>query len=551
MDLRTCVIPPGCFRYGVHKPHYRVQNQRTNDFITPLGTEPDGEPCWNRANFPVSSVEVEQADTIYEIANPFPFRGTTYIAKSWADANAADPGRIRLPEAADVSFCRVIKQWREQGIMNEVPPEKIFASLPEQMMLSLAVTSTDPDDLVYLAHLCCEFEGKIEVGNPRGLRYQRTNDGRTKPHITNWAVFEALANNPSLPNPYKQVMVLKPGAQGGSEIVGEWRAPDGTSHVFEYLRRNSYIPWGHYAANMAHDAVRYRIQDLTPADITGMRHLYYQRTYIRMCEQLGLPSPVERKALSVSELETLRLSIQGALSAGKNTRAPALDATLWGWNFGFDFSPSRYRLHASHQQIHQQFAMVPRSVTMEKSTGASHETTDGGYLAFGGSDLLHDFIIAYRSQTHRSFFSDYFQAIRTNRRMDGREDRESGLIIHEDKNVLVFVPKAQTSQWEIQLVTSMPIGNILEADTVVRDSLDHAMFITMKILSRLGATMITTIEYASRFHAGNKDFHLLYAFLPKLPESPGAFSEAQLRWINGHYPEDFAEACRRSFRECF
>jgi len=38
---------------------------------------------------------------------------------------------------------------------------------------------------------------------------------------------------------------------------------------------------------------------------------------------------------------------------------------------------------------------------------------------------------------------------------------------------------------------------------------------------------------------------LLYAFLPRLPESPGAFSEAQLRWINGHYPEDFAAACRR------
>ena len=38
--------------------------------------------------------------------------------------------------------------------------------------------------------------------------------------------------------------------------------------------------------------------------------------------------------------------------------------------------------------------------------------------------------------------------------------------------------------------------------------------------------------------------HLLYVFLPRLPESPGGFSEAQLRWINGHYPEDFAAACR-------
>jgi len=42
---------------------------------------------------------------------------------------------------------------------------------------------------------------------------------------------------------------------------------------------------------------------------------------------------------------------------------------------------------------------------------------------------------------------------------------------------------------------------------------------------------------------------LLYAFLPRLPESPGAFSEAQLRWINGHYPEDFAASCRRRLPE--
>ncbi len=48
----------------------------------------------------------------------------------------------------------------------------------------------------------------------------------------------------------------------------------------------------------------------------------------------------------------------------------------------------------------------------------------------------------------------------------------------------------------------------------------------------------------SDFDSMDSDQRLLYAFLPKLPESPGAFSEAQLRWINGHYPEDFALACR-------
>jgi len=42
---------------------------------------------------------------------------------------------------------------------------------------------------------------------------------------------------------------------------------------------------------------------------------------------------------------------------------------------------------------------------------------------------------------------------------------------------------------------------------------------------------------------------LLYAFLPKLPWSMGGFSEAQGRFICGHYPEDFAVACRRQLRE--
>ena len=43
--------------------------------------------------------------------------------------------------------------------------------------------------------------------------------------------------------------------------------------------------------------------------------------------------------------------------------------------------------------------------------------------------------------------------------------------------------------------------------------------------------------------------HLLYASLHKLPESPGVFSEVQLRWINGHYPEDFVIAARARLAE--
>ena len=56
--------------------------------------------------------------------------------------------------------------------------------------------------------------------------------------------------------------------------------------------------------------------------------------------------------------------------------------------------------------------------------------------------------------------------------------------------------------------------------------------------------MITVIEFSKRFDIADRDQRLHYSFLPRLPESSGAFSEAQQRWINGHYPEDFAAACR-------
>ena len=69
------------------------------------------------------------------------------------------------------------------------------------------------------------------------------------------------------------------------------------------------------------------------------------------------------------------------------------------------------------------------------------------------------------------------------------------------------------------------------------------------MLGAMGARMITTIEYSKSVVDSDADQRLLVSFLPRLPESPGAFSEAQLRWINGHYPEDFALACRRHLPE--
>jgi galactose-1-phosphate uridylyltransferase len=158
--------------------------------------------------------------------------------------------------------------------------------------------------------------------------------------------------------------------------------------------------------------------------------------------------------------------------------------------------------------------------------------------------MIHDFITAYRVETGQHFFKDYIRAIRSNIRMDGQTEKEKSLIIYEDDHVMLFVPKAQTSQWEVQLMTLGNIGNILEADKNVRASLDHAMLVCMTMLENMGAKMVTTIEYSSRFDSDDDDQRLLYSFLPKLPESPGAFSEAQLRWINGHYPEDFAAFCR-------
>ena len=56
----------------------------------------------------------------------------------------------------------------------------------------------------------------------------------------------------------------------------------------------------------------------------------------------------------------------------------------------------------------------------------------------------------------------------------GRLDRDSDLAIHRDDRTLLFVPKAQTSQWEIQLMCLRPVGNILETDGATRSSRSRA-----------------------------------------------------------------------------
>jgi hypothetical protein len=545
MNLRTCVSPDGHFVYGVHRPSFQVRNLRKNDYITMLGALSDGTGHVNHQNFPSEDITEPDADWIYEIPNPFPFRGTTYIARRWAEKTAVNPLAISLPAPPSVSFSDFLKKQLEHSEPLNEKLQKAFSELPESLLLAIAETSTDSKDLVYIADICCDFVCEKDSITPIGLHYKVDPGGRYRAVIKHHDLFEVLVNNIHLPDVYKEVMVLKPGVQGDSEIVGEWSKEESGTHVFEYLRRNSYIPWGHYASNMAHDAIRYQVSELTLDDIIGLRHLYYQRNYVRMAEELKIPLSYTRDTIPVDKLEELRIDVQQHLTNEAARESICFNSSLWGWNYGFDCAPSKYRLHASHQQIHQQFAMVPVTADTEESI-KNNSKSNMAFPTYSCGDLIHTFIMDYYKETGQSFFDDYCKAIYSNCRMDGRDDLESSLIVFEDEHVILFVPKAQTSQWELQLMTIGPAGNIIETDDRVRSSLDTAIWIAMKTLTAMGARMVTTIEYSKRFDLLETDQRLLYSFLPKLPESPGAFSEAQLRWINGHYPEDFASACREN-----
>ncbi|MDL2330065.1 hypothetical protein LJC71_10070, partial [Desulfosarcina sp. OttesenSCG-928-A07] len=521
MIPKSCVSPTGRFVWGVHQPHFTADNFRQNDYPALLGALPDGTRCSNTANFPPGPVHEPSADLVFEIPNAFPFRGTTYIGKKWADERALAPETIGLPKLPEVSF--------SSDYPDEQTAKAAISRLPRSLQLALAVTSTDARDLCALAHhaaLFCMDDG----GQPWGLAYENAN-GRIRPRIVDEALFDAVANNFYLPGAYRQAMVLRPGAQGNSEIVGEWSRPN--SHVFEYLRRNSYIPWGHYAANMADDAVRYRASDLLPEDMAGLRHLYYQRTFTRLARMLGLDVSADRRELTADELEYLRKQIQKRLAEGQQ---PLFNRTLWGWNYGFDYAPTGYRLHGSHQQIHQQYALIPVS--------AASPDGEGKFPAYGCGDQIGAFVRDYRQETGKGFFECYEKAISGNQRMDQNPEGPSDLVVFEDEAVMVFVPKAQTSQWELQIMPKTPVGNIVEADTAMREALDRAIGIAITALAGLGARMVTCIEYPKAIDDPSTDQRLLMALMPRLPESPGTFSEAQLRWITGYYPEDVALACR-------
>lgn len=536
--MRTCVSPEGSFVYGIHAPGFSVKNFRPEHRVMSLGVLADNTPVANEANFPEQDVDVPAADKVFEVPNAFAFRGVTYINTRWADENAKDPlSLIRLPGSEPVSFGSVLSEWQPDSRVSAAQRSKMIAALPGPLKLALAETGTDPQDLMALAGMACDFVFDRQTGRPDGLVYRQGADGRIRSSIHDHTLFETLANNPCLPEIYRQVMVLRPGVQGANEIVGEYMDAGGQTHVYEYLRSNSYIAWGHYAANMAEDAVRYSVSALTHADMGGMRHLYYQRTYARLAKDLGIAVHISRRGLEQHELEDLRLQIRALLKDEQKRRDLRFNRTLWGWNYGFDYSPSGYRLHASHQQVHQQYAMIPK-------TAAAVPGSDSQMAAYAIGDQVEAFISQFFDQTGVCFFDAYIAAIENNQRMDGAQDREQSLIVYRDENVMVFVPKAQTSQWELQVMACKPVGHIAEADTDMRRSLDAAILTAAKALCHMGAKMITFYEVSRRMDTDDNGQRLIYVMLPRLPESPGAFSELQLRWINGHYPEDFAAACR-------
>jgi hypothetical protein len=526
--VKSSVTPNG-FRVGIHKPSYLVPNFRCHDYPLTLGILADGSRLTNERNFPAGDVKEEKGCLIYEIINPLPFRGAVFIDSSWAESRATNPGKIKISFPPACS----LKKSLTELVTDPDLIGQILSSLPKPLLYDLAANSTDGEELVIIARNCCRFVDD-KRGNPCGLYYRKDEEtGQVQADIDDFEIFETIANNPYLPDIYKEVMALRPGTQGASEIVGDYRHDE--TNVFEYLRRNSYIPHGHFAANMGHDSIRYSTAELSDNDMHGLRHLYYQRVFVTLAEQLDIDVDIRKRPLSDNELEQLRIAVISALA---NNPEICHSATLWGWNFGYDFSGSGYRLHASHQMIHQQYAMIPRSV----------DSLDGGQIdCYGCGDMVADVIKDYRADYDRDFFADYLLAIRGNRRMDGNHDLSSELIVYENSSVILFVPKAQVSQWELQIMViadahDLPVGNIVEADSKIRNDLDRTILIAQKIYAALGVRMVTSIEYPKRIGLENGQ-RLIYAFLPKLPWSMGGFSEAQQRYICGHFPEDFGKVC--------
>ena len=530
--VRTCVSTDGDFIYGIHKPDYTVVNLRGKNHIATLGHINGKTAVENKINFPSNDVTIDNADWVFEISNPFPFMGATFILKSSADK--------RIENANPFDIINKCKSSKLKDGINEVKDN-------DPLTISLGKTSTDTDLLIELAQKSCLFEFDPHTGEPVGIQYKKTKNGEIRQAIKNHHLFEIVSNNPFLPDTYKQAMVLIPGIQGPNKIVGEYKKSAGT-HIWEYLRENSYIPWGHYAANMAHDSIRYKIEALKKEDLIGLRHLYYQRVYTQVAQSLSISVPAKKRTLTEEELESLRIDLLKTIKHHEEDKINLpFNASMWGWNFGFDLSPSGYRLNASHQQIHQQFAIVPKYT--QGFINGKNDESHTLFPTYTQGDEVARFCRRFRNSTGKNFFKTYINAIKNNRRMDGRKDKAKSLIFYQDENIMAFVPKAQRSQGEVQIMATAKCGNILEANSTVRRSLDMAILTTVRMLEKLGVEMMICYETSRRFDNPDNDQRLMYTFIPRHPKSPGTYSQWLSRWIIGHYPEDFAYACNKAVNQ--
>ncbi len=120
--IESSVTPEGQFKYGIHKPNYSVTNLRQTANLDTLGTDETGNCVGNKKNFPDNNVVVKDADWIFEIPNPLPFKGRTYIDKVWADNSANNYERICIQAPKKVSLSSTLRDEKIESSLNDKLP---------------------------------------------------------------------------------------------------------------------------------------------------------------------------------------------------------------------------------------------------------------------------------------------------------------------------------------------------------------------------------------------------------------------------------------------
>ena len=107
----------------------------------------------------------------------------------------------------------------------------------------------------------------------------------------------------------------------------------GLETLSDYLEQQAASGQVDAVANMADDAVRYHAADLSLADMQGMRHLYYRRTFLRMAA--ALDDEVRDRGLEQRQVG-LRLHAAADRRSADMPRGPgpATILPLCAWNSG-------------------------------------------------------------------------------------------------------------------------------------------------------------------------------------------------------------------------